>query len=198
MKRAPGKRFCVFCLPPLGVCLRSYPHGRAAFPTCWLRSASAGLGAVPGLRETHLRTRRALPSNPPGGHTCKPAEDPTSLGLGGMEACMALEGGRERGREALTQTRRLEQVQEELVLGLVFKAEAESEWLRSLTCPHLSQWVKSQAPRPGGTVSDSPQISSVTQTCSLGSPAGNAPTSSRTPPALCACGMAFLLAVLVV
>lgn len=115
-----------------------------------------------------------------------------------MEACMALEGGKERGREALTQTRRLEQVQEELVLGLVFKAKAESEWLRSLTCPHLSPWVKSQASRPGGTVSDSPPMSSVTQTSSLGSPAGNAPTSSRTPPVLCACGMAFLLAVLVV
>lgn len=198
MKRASRKRFCVFCLPPLGVCICSYPHDRAAFLTCWLTSASAGLGAVPGLRETHPRTRPALPSNPPGGHSCKPAEDPTFLGLGGMEACMALEGGKKRGREALTQTRRLEQVQEELVLGLVFKAEAESEWLRSLTCPHLSQWVKSQASRPGGTVSDSPQMSSVTQTSSLGSPAGNAPTSSRTPPVLCACGMAFLLAVLVI
>lgn len=123
-----------------GLCIRSYPHDRAAFLTCWLRSASAGLGAVPGLRETHPRTRWALPSNPPGGHTCKPAEDPTFPGLGGMEACMALEGGKERGREALTQTGRLEQAQEEFVPGPVFKAEAESERLHSLTCPHLSQW----------------------------------------------------------
>lgn len=46
-----------------------------------------------------------------------------------MEACMAMGGGKERGREALTQTRRLEQAQEQFVLGLVFKAEAESEWL---------------------------------------------------------------------